>query len=64
MKKYYVLYDFEDRPILYFETLKEFSEKLGYSYEYLKQEFCKNKNFDYIDLFIQRYNYKLYRFID
>ncbi len=62
--KYYVLYDFEDRPILYFETLREFSKKLSYNFDYLRQKFCKNKSNNYIDLLIQGYNYKLYRFQD
>lgn len=60
--KFYVLYDYEDMPILYFETLKEFSNKLGYNYKKLKNRFCEKNNF--IDLLIDKKNFKLYKFVD
>ena len=61
-KKYYVLYDYEDVPILYFETLKEFANKLGYSYKYLKNEFSEFN--EHIELNINNKKFKLYKFID
>lgn len=60
--KYYVLYDYEDMPILYFDTLKEFSISLGYNYRKLKNRFC-NVN-DFIELLIDRKTFKLYKFVD
>lgn len=59
--KYYVLYDYEDTPILYFETLKELSQKLGYNYSYIRSLSFKN---NYIDLLINKMNFKLYKFVD
>lgn len=60
--KYYVLYDENDLPILYFETLKDFSISLGYNYKKLRNKFC-NVN-DFIELLIDKKNFKLYRFVD
>lgn len=58
--KYYVLYDENDFPNLYFDTLKEFSISLGYNYKKLKNRFC-NVN-DFIDLLIGKKHFKLYKF--
>lgn len=60
--KYYVLYDYNDIPILYFETLKEFSKKLGYNYSYIRSLSFKVNN--YIELLIGNKKFKLYKFID
>lgn len=60
--KYYVLYDYQDMPILYFGTLKECSYSLGYYYDYLKHQFCGSN--DFIELLIDKKNFKLYKFVD
>jgi len=60
--KYYVLYDEKDYPILYFETLKEFSICMGYNYFYLKQKFCNFK--ENIELSIGNKKFNLYKFED
>lgn len=60
--KYYVLYDENDFPILYFHTLKEFSNTMFYNYDYLKQLFCKHNS--YINLQIQCQQFRLYKFVD
>lgn len=59
--KFYVLYDHEDKPILYFETLKEFSNSLGYNYSYIRSLSFKN---NFIELLINKKNFKLYKFVD
>ena len=59
---FYVLYDMNDFPVLYFPTLKEFCLALNYSYKYLSNKFS---NFNTcVDLNIQGKNFKLYKFID
>lgn len=60
--KFYVLYDFEDKPILYFETLKEFSNSLGYNYSYIRSLSFNTNNF--IRLLIDKKCFKLYKFED
>ncbi len=59
--KFYVLYDYNDLPYLYFESLREFCEKLNYSYDYILHRFS---NIDFITLNISGKRFSLHKFED
>ncbi len=58
---YFLLYDFDDNIISYFNDIKEFSIKYNYEIKELNRKF-KNSLFDYIILYLDNHTYKLYKF--
>jgi hypothetical protein len=60
--KFYVLYDDEDFPVGYFKTLNDFSNTLGFNYDYVKHLFMHNCSF--ANFLISGKKFTLYKFYD
>lgn len=58
---FYILYNEEDFPVFYADTLKEFSQYFNYNYSYLKKKFGGSK---FRHLLIDKKDYFLYKFSD
>ena len=61
---FYILYDVNDYPVFYADTLKEFSRYFNRSYDHLKCSFVKAKSLKFIHLLIDKKDYFLYKFSD